>query len=160
MVKAEQLDPLACAEMARVCACLGFRKASRSVTQLYDQFLAPCGLRSTQLVVLLGAYVLGSSNLRRLADELAMDRSTLTRNLKPLIAQRLLHTMPTKGRGRSKSIEVTARGQELLRAATPLWQQAQSSLRQRLGDERLARVLDDLATVTEAVRKPHPRNGE
>jgi DNA-binding MarR family transcriptional regulator len=112
-------------------------------------------LRSTQLVVLLGAYVLGSSNLRRLADELAMDRSTLTRNLKPLIAQRLLQTTPTKGRGRSKSIVVTPRGQELLLTAAPLWQQAQNSLRERLGDERLSRVLEDLATVTEAVRKPH-----
>ena len=155
MAKVGELDPAVCAEMARVCACLGFRKASRSVTQLYDQFLAPCGLRSTQLVVLLGAYVLGSANLRRLADELAMDRSTLTRNLKPLIAQRLLQTAPTKGRGRSKSIEVTARGQELLLTAAPLWQQAQDSLRQRLGDERLERVVADLATVTEAVRKPH-----
>src|SRR5919108_1255751 len=107
MVKVNELDPPACAEMARACACLGFRKASRSVTQLYDHFLAPIGLRSTQLVVLLGAYVLGSSNLRELADELAMDRSTLTRNLKPLITQKLLRTVTVKGRGRSKSIEVT-----------------------------------------------------
>jgi DNA-binding MarR family transcriptional regulator len=154
MGKAEQLDPAACAVMARACACLGFRKASRSVTQLYDQFLTPCGLRSTQLVVLLSAYVLGSSNLRRLADELAMDRSTLTRNLKPLISQRLVQTMPAKGRGRSKAIEVTARGQELLRTAAPLWQQAQDALRERLGEERLGRVLDDLSAVTSAVRKP------
>jgi len=152
MANAADLDPAVCAEMARVCACLGFRKASRSVTQLYDQFLAPCGLRSTQLVVLLGAYVLGSSNLRRLADELAMDRSTLTRNLKPLISQGLLQTMPTTGRGRSKSIEVTPLGQDMLRAAAPLWEQAQNSLRQRLGDERLSRVVEDLAIVTDAVR--------
>ena len=153
MMKVNELDPESCAEMARTCACLGFRKASRSVTQLYDQFLAPSGLRSTQLVVLLGAYVLGSSNLRRLADELAMDRSTLTRNLKPLIVQRLLRTVPGKGRGRSKSIEVTPRGQDKLRAAAPLWQQAQDSLRERLGDDRLARVLGDLDVVTESVRK-------
>ena len=154
MGQGKQLDPAACAEMARVCACLGFRKASRSVTQLYDQFLNPCGLRSTQLVVLLSAYVLGSSNLRRLADELAMDRSTLTRNLKPLIAQRLLQTMPAKGRGRSKVIEVTPRGQELLLTAAPLWEQAQNALRERLGGERLGRVVEDLAAVTSAVRKP------
>jgi DNA-binding MarR family transcriptional regulator len=154
MAQLQQLDPAQCAEMARVCACLGFRKASRSVTQLYDHFLAPAGLRSTQLVVLLGAYVLGSSNLRTLADELAMDRSTLTRNLKPLISQKLLRTVSTKGRGRSKSIEVTLRGRQKLLAAAPLWEQAQGSLRERLGNERLHRVLEDLRTVTSAVRKP------
>jgi DNA-binding MarR family transcriptional regulator len=152
MGDSEQLDPAACAEMARVCACLGFRKASRSVTQLYDHFLAPCGLRSTQLVVLLGAYVLGLSNLRRLADELAMDRSTLTRNLKPLIAQRLLRTVPAAGR--SKSIQVTPSGQQKLRVAAPLWQKAQDALRDRLGKDRLDRVVADLTTVTDAVRKP------
>jgi len=153
MVKVQELDSNDCAAMARACACLGFRKASRSVTQLYDQFLSPVGLRSTQLVVLLGAQVLGSSNLRQLADELAMDRSTLTRNLKPLILQRLLRTVPNKGRGRSKSIEVTPRGQDKLRAAAPLWQQAQDSLRERLGSDRLSRVLGDLAVVTDSVRK-------
>ena len=83
-----------------------------------------------------------------------MDRSTLTRNLKPLIAQRLLQTMPAKGRGRSKVIEVTPRGQELLLTAAPLWEQAQNALRERLGSERLGRVVEDLAAVTSAVRKP------
>jgi DNA-binding MarR family transcriptional regulator len=153
MVKATALDREVCAEMAQACACLGFRKASRSVTQLYDQILAPSGLRSTQLVVLLGAYVLGSSNLRKLADELAMDRSTLTRNLKPLISQRLLRTTPGKGRGRSKAIEVTPRGQQKLLTAAPLWEQAQDSMRDRLGRDRLRRVMQDLTTVTDAVRK-------
>jgi DNA-binding MarR family transcriptional regulator len=102
----------------------------------------------------LGAYVLGLSNLRRLADELAMDRSTLTRNLKPLISQRLLKTVPGRAGGRSKSIQVTARGQQKLRDAAPLWQQAQDSLREKLGQDRLNRVLSDLTTVTDAVRKP------
>jgi DNA-binding MarR family transcriptional regulator len=155
MVRSPELDPRVGAEMAQACACLGFRKASRSVTQLYDQFLAPSGLRSTQLVVLLGAYVLGSSSLRKLADELAMDRSTLTRNLKPLILQRLLRTVPGKGRGRSKAIEVTSRGQQKLLSAAPLWQQAQDSMCDRLGRERLKRVMQDLAKVTDAVRRSH-----
>jgi DNA-binding MarR family transcriptional regulator len=149
----QNLDPSTCALMARTCACLGFRKASRLVTQLYDECLAPCGLRSTQLVVLLAANILGSSNLRELADELAMDRSTLTRNLKPLIGQRLLRVVASKGRGRSKSIVVTVRGHEKLCEAAPLWQEAQNTMRARLGDDQLRRVLGDLAAVTQSVRK-------
>ena len=151
MASEQQLDVSQCAEMARACACFGLRKASRSVTQLYDRFLAPTGLRSTQLDVLLGAYVLGSSNLRELADDLAMDRSTLTRNLKPLISRGLLRTVPTYGR--SKRIALTSRGERALVVAVPLLHQAQESLRERLGFDQLNRVLADLAMVNQAVRK-------
>src|SRR5476651_2814628 len=58
------------AEMARTCACFNFRKASRSVTQLFDQILAPTGLRSTQLVILMTGQLLGPSSIARLAQDL------------------------------------------------------------------------------------------
>ena len=80
-----EIDRAKLAEMARTCACFNFRKASRSVTQLFDQILAPTGLRSTQLVILMTGQLLGPSSIARLARELVMDRSTLTRNLKPLL---------------------------------------------------------------------------
>jgi DNA-binding MarR family transcriptional regulator len=153
MVKPSEINPQLFAEMANSCACLRFRKASRSVTQLYDQFLAPSGLRANQLVVLLTAYTFNSSNLRKLADELAMDRSTLTRNLKPLISQRLLRTVPGEGRGRSRTVEVTTRGKRKLMSAAPYWQQAQESMCHRMGRDRIRRMVQDLMTVTKNIRK-------
>ena len=104
-----QIDVGKLAEMARTCACFNFRKASRSVTQLFDQTLAPAGLRSTQLVILITGQLVGPSSIARLARELVMDRSTLTRNLKPLLALGLLRlTRPETGK--HKSVEVTEEG--------------------------------------------------
>ena len=88
-----EIDAAKLAEMARTCACFNFRKASRSVTQLFDQMLAPTGLRSTQLVILITGELLGPSSIARLARELVMDRSTLTRNLKPLLSMGLLQIL-------------------------------------------------------------------
>ncbi len=61
-----QLDMAKFSEMASSCACFQFRKASRSVTQLYDQILAPVGLRSTQVVILVASQVLGTCGFARL----------------------------------------------------------------------------------------------
>jgi hypothetical protein len=88
--KVIELDLEACAQAAAVCACFNFRKASRAVTQHFDEQLQPTGLRSTQLVILLAVAVYESSGMAELARALVMDRSTLTRNLRPLINQGLL----------------------------------------------------------------------
>jgi len=139
------------AEMARTCACFNFRKASRSITQLFDQILAPSGLRSTQLVILITAELLGPSSIARLARELVMDRSTLTRNLKPLLALDLLQ-FARPDNGKHKSVEVTDAGRRALVAAMPAWRQAQTHLVGRLGAERWERLIGDLAAVVEATR--------
>jgi DNA-binding MarR family transcriptional regulator len=112
------LDPAQCQEMVANCACFNFRKVSRSVTQLFDQILAPCGLRSTQLVILLAAQVLGPCGLAKLAREMVMDRSTITRNLSPLVGQGLLKITGKSGRA-GKSVEITPAGQQLLAEAAP-----------------------------------------
>src|SRR5215813_7592579 len=109
----ENTDDRKLAEMARTCACFNFRKASRSVTQLFDQVLAPSGLRSTQLVILITSQLLGPSSIARLARELVMDRSTLTRNLKPLLSTGLLQFVRASS-SKHKSVELTQQGRAAL----------------------------------------------
>jgi DNA-binding MarR family transcriptional regulator len=138
-------------EMASTCACFQFRKASRSVTQLYDQILAPIGLRSTQVVILVASQVLGPCGFARLARELVMDRSTITRNLQPLVAQGLLKVTGKIGRG-GKSVEITPAGQQALANAIPYWDEAQGQLRKHLGQDRWDRVMSDLSDVVGATR--------
>jgi DNA-binding MarR family transcriptional regulator len=138
-------------EMATSCACFQFRKASRSVTQMYDQILAPIGLRSTQVVILVASQVLGPCGFARLARELVMDRSTITRNLQPLVAQGLLKVTGKIGRG-GKSVEITAAGQQALMNAVPYWDEAQGQLRSHLGQDRWDRVMTDLSNVVGATR--------
>jgi DNA-binding MarR family transcriptional regulator len=146
--KTVELDRDQCAEIARTCACFNFRKASRSVTQMFDQALAPTGLRSTQLVILIAAYVL-ECGAAQLARELIMDRSTLARNLRPLAQQGLLRL--ATARGRSRVVELTPRGKFALLKAIPYWEKAQGALAQRLGD-RLPKMFEDLSAVVQATR--------
>lgn len=146
-----EIDEKKLAEMARSCACFNFRKASRSVTQLFDQILAPTGLRSTQLVILITGQLLGPSSIARLARELVMDRSTLTRNLKPLMNMGLLR-FTQEGSGKHKSVEVTVEGQAALIRSAPYWEQAQSHLVNRFGPEAWNRITSDLNSIVEATR--------
>jgi DNA-binding MarR family transcriptional regulator len=145
------LDQQTCREIVANCACFNFRKASRSVTQLFDQILAPMGLRSTQLVILVTCEALGPCGLVRLARELVMDRSTVTRNLRPLISQGFLQVTGKSGRA-GKSVALTKSGRQALVSAAPYWQEAQRWLLQGLGQDRWDRVMADLTSVVDATR--------
>ena len=152
----EGIDPAKLGEMARTCACLNFRKGSRSVTQFFDQTLAPTGLRSTQLVILIAGELLGPSSIARLARELVMDRSTLTRNLKPLLNRGLLQLSPAEN-GKQKSVQVTAEGRAALVHSAPYWQRAQNQLVSRFGSEHWNRIISDLGSIVEATRSTRAR---
>src|SRR6478735_780423 len=129
----QTVDNARLAEMARTCACFNFRKASRSVTQLFDQRLSPVGLRSTQLVILITSQLVGPSSIARLARELVMDRSTLTRNLKPLLNMGLLELSAAES-GKQKTVEVTEVGRAMLIKAAPYWERAQGHLVRHFGE--------------------------
>ena len=66
------------------CNCLALRQAARHVTQFYDQYLAPTGLRTTQFSILAKLSGLGPMTINALARELVMDRTTLGRTMLPL----------------------------------------------------------------------------
>jgi len=149
--QSEQIDRDKCLEIVGTCASFSFRKASRSVTRLFDQILAPIGLRSTQLVILAAAQAQGPCSLGRLARELVMDRSTITRNIQPLVIQGLLQVSGKTGRG-SKSVEITKAGQEAMVSEVPFWEEAQGKLKRRMGKDRWNRVMVDLTGVVDASR--------
>ncbi len=140
-----------CAKAAENCACFNFRKASRAITNHFDLALHPCGLRSTQLVILLASHVAGSSSVAHLAEDLVVDRSTLTRNLKPLESAELLSIQPGSDR-RTRMVELTDKGREALLAAIPLWQKAQASYVEHFGSDRWEQLRKDLSRTVEVVR--------
>src|SRR5947209_7151029 len=72
------------AEIEATCACSNVRKAARAVTQLFDEVLQPSGLRSTQFTLLVAVALMDEAPVTELAGALVMDRTTFTRNLKPL----------------------------------------------------------------------------
>lgn len=146
----KQPDLSRCAEAAAVCACFNFRKASRAVTQLFDEMLAPTGLRSTQFVVLVAINLHEPVGPAALARELVLDRSTLSRNLKPLIAEGLVRVRPNGQR--AHVIGLTAKGKQRIGQALPLWEQAQGAFVEQLGPEKWATMLDDLRQAVQATR--------
>ena len=115
------------------CLCFAARRAARAITQLYDRHLRPSGLRSTQFTLL--AYLLshGPTPLLESAEFLGVERTTLTRNLRPLHASKLLAIDTGKDR-RIKMISITAEGRRAAMSALPLWRMAQTEARQRSGD--------------------------
>jgi len=133
-------------EILATCACHRVRTAARAVTRAYDEALRPVGLRATQLSVLIATAVDNAMSITALAKFMGMDRSTSTRNLRPLEAEGLI-TLGPEGWRRSRTLEITKKGRSRLRDAMPLWEQAQRALRRKLGDRRwdaIRKDLDDL----------------
>jgi DNA-binding MarR family transcriptional regulator len=125
------------------CTCFNLRKAARAVTQIYDQALRPSGLKATQFSLLYVVDHLGPSGITELARALVMDRTTLTRNLKPLMEQRLLEIVEGADR-RQRPIALTSRGRNKLAEALPLWQEVQARVAHDLGRGRWANLLRGL----------------
>ena len=122
------------------CACHKVRMAARAVTRAYDDALRPARLRASQLAVLVAINNNdGAISINALAKIMGMDRSTLTRNLRPLENEGLVKVGLEAWR-RSRSLEITKNGRSRLREALPLWQRAQDSLRRSLGDRSWADV--------------------
>src|SRR5262245_64491964 len=86
------------------CNCLAVRQAARHVTQFYDQFLAPSGLRTTQFSVLAKLKRLGPMTINALASDLVMDRTTLGRNILPLEREGLIAVQTGRSDRRSKEL--------------------------------------------------------
>lgn len=149
------VETAAIREVGRRCACFNLRRVTRAVTQVYDEYLRPTGLRVTQFTVLVALRNLHQSTINQLADKLVVDRTTLTRNLRPLEDAGLVRTRPGEDR-RVREIFLTAAGEEKLHEALPLWRDAQSQMRRALGRDRLERLLSDLSTTLHVVREREP----
>lgn len=134
------------------CTCANLRKASRLVTQFYDAALQPAGLRATQFTLLATLSKRGSLAHSRLAEALVMDRTTLTRNLKPLVERGLIDV----GQGadqRVRQVALTAAGKAALDAALPYWRQAQARIVERLGRKPWAEFLGGLKETVQSLQE-------
>ena len=133
------------------CTCANLRKAARVVTQLYDAALQPTGLTSTQFTVLATLSKLGDLPLTRLAEALVMDRTTLTRNLKPLVGKGFVRTDQDTDL-RVRRLTLTDAGASVFKVARPRWARAQSRMVEGLGQARWSGLLADLTATVAVVR--------
>src|SRR5215471_4901011 len=112
---------------ASVCFATAARKASRRLTQLYDDAMESCGLRSTQYAILaqLDARSEDPPTLAVLADALVLDRSALGHNLRPLERDGLLAIVAGKEDRRQRHIVLTPKGRAKYREGRALWRSVQ-----------------------------------
>ena len=123
------------------CACVRARRASRALTYVYDAALQPVGLKITQFSVLRTAQRMAPVSISVLAEEMALDRSTLGRNLL-LLKHRGLVRLGEGDDLRERSVELTARARALLERATPLWDAAQAKVERQLGKQGVSTLFD------------------
>jgi DNA-binding MarR family transcriptional regulator len=134
------------------CACGRLRRATRALTQLYDDALAPAGLRVTQFSLLRTLAHYGPLRISELAARQLLDRTALSRNLDPLIARGFVSTT-TGTDARTRQVALTPAGARELQAAAPAWRRAQAQVRALVGGPRL----DALIAVLGEIEALHPR---
>jgi DNA-binding MarR family transcriptional regulator len=141
-----------CRQIGETCVLFNLRKASRAITQLYEEIMKPSGLLPTQFTVLVAIRYRGPIVISGLAEVLAMDRTTLTRNLKPLEREGLVAVVSGRHDRRSREVSLSDKGLKQLEQALPLWQEAQNRIEQALGPPLFDQILDDMRVVTKAAR--------
>ena len=147
-VKTNTADPLS----IELCSCAAVRKAARIVTKMYEAALQPTGLKAGQITLLAVLSKQGDMPLTTLADALVMDRTTLTRNLKPMVRDGLVR-IETETDQRVRKVELTAKGTQKMAEAYPLWAEVQSRLVDGLGSRRWSGLVTDLNSIVEVARK-------
>lgn len=137
------------------CVCSNLRMATRAVTRIYDEALEPIGVRTTHFSILARVDDDGPSSLGRLADRLAMDRTTLSRELEPLVRAGLVGVAPGQDR-RQRIVSLTAQGVATLEGAYPRWRKAQRAMGDGLGLSRSRRLNEELRAVVSVARSSRP----
>jgi DNA-binding MarR family transcriptional regulator len=128
------------------CACGRLRRATRALTQLYDDLMAPSGLRVTQFSLLRTLARNGTSRVSDLAEALLLDRTALSRTLDPLVERKLVAIAPGRD-ARTREVSLTASGERTLRGATRHWKRAQSRVAGTLGEDKLQALIGILGEI-------------
>lgn len=129
------------------CLCLHLQRAARVVARRFDDVFRPLGITQGQFSLLMSLNRPEPPTMGSVADLLAMDRTTLTANLKPLERRGLVRIKVDEADRRSRRLALTADGRALLAEATPIWKRSHAMLERQLkrGGDALRR---DLAALS------------
>ncbi len=136
MIKPRAEAPATAAAAPQGCTNFKLRQLMRRVGQHYDLEMARIGLKTTQYSLLSHALKLGPIRPGDLAKAMTMDASTLTRNLKPLLAAGWVE-LTAGPDGRSRNVSITPAGRDKRTEAQRRWRVAQEGINARLGVERV-----------------------
>jgi DNA-binding MarR family transcriptional regulator len=146
--------------MADECLSFRSRRVSRALTRLYDEALRPLGIQATQLTLLNAIAICGERGapMGRLAEILAMDGTTLSRNVRPLEKAGLVRIGRMPADRRVRLISLLPAGERLIADALPHWRRAHARVVSVLGAEAAAELRERLdataAAATETALQP------
>lgn len=123
------------------CLCAVTRKAGRILTRQYDEYLKPSGLKTTQFSMLANIARNPAITVSELAKLLAMDQTTVSRNLRVLEKSGYISMEPEKADRRIRRIEIAEPGVAKMIEARPLWEKAQMETERVLGRESIETLL-------------------
>lgn len=132
------------------CNCSSLRGATRMMTALYDDALRPSGLRTTQLSILSRLNAVGSMTMNEFAAMLAMDRTTLARNLRPLEREGFVQLDVGEDK-RERLVSLSKSGRFALKRAMPLWEIAQQRFETRIGAVDAEALRETMKRIVNAV---------
>jgi DNA-binding MarR family transcriptional regulator len=130
------------------CLCLHVQRAARSLARRYDEALRPVGLTSGQFSLLMSLNRPEPPDMAQVAALLAMDRTTLTANLKPLERRGFIRVTTSAQDKRRRLVALTHAGRATLAAAVPIWQRTHQRLEALLGTSNPDRLRADLRALS------------
>lgn len=123
------------------CLCAVTRRAGRILTRQYDEYLKPSGLKTTQFSMLANIARNPAITVSELARLLAMDQTTVSRNLRVLEKSGYIRMEPEVADQRIRRIQIAERGMSKMMEARPLWEKAQTEMERVLGRENIETLL-------------------
>jgi len=129
------------------CLCLHLQRAARAVARHFDELMRPAGLTSGQFSLLMSLNRPEPPTIRAVAELLAMDRTTLTANLKPLERRGLVRIKVDRDDRRSRRLVLTAKGRAALIVALPAWQEGHAAIEPALAGRKTDRLRADLRAL-------------
>ncbi|WP_288350321.1 MarR family transcriptional regulator [uncultured Thalassospira sp.] len=150
----DQTVPFANTLMVRdSCLCLHVRRAARTIARRFDDAFRPLELTSGQYSLLMSLNRPSPPHMKDVADLLAMDRTTLTANLKPLERRGLVEITPDPKDKRGRLLSLTKDGMALLARAFPIWKETQNQLESLVADSNARQLLADLISLSQDPEK-------
>lgn len=123
---------LKAADFEQACVCQALRRVARQVARRYEEAMRGTGLTTGQFAILAALLREDAVSLGVLAKVLGMDRTTLTRELRPLERRGLLTSAPAPDDRRVRTLRLSEQGLAVMREAIPRWEQAQEATHRRL----------------------------
>ena len=130
------------------CVCLHLQRAARAIARRFDEALRPYGLTNGQFSLLMALNRPHPPRIGEIASLLAMERTTLTANLKPLERRGLVEVIADSEDRRGRRVKLNENGRDVLVSALPVWRVTHDEIDKQLGEARVDQVRANLLALS------------